>query len=181
MSKKDTQSKAEQPEAEDVVSATNGDESTANALRSRLNELEKLAQDNLDGWQRSRAEFTNFKRRTEAQLTDIRDRAALDTIAKMLPIIDDFERAIDNIPEDLKDHPWVSGTTLIMKKFDKLLEEHNVETVNPVGESFNPHQHEAVGMDNTDEYEAGTVTVTLQKGYVSGERVLRPALVKVAN
>lgn len=181
MSNEDIKSNTEQPEAENIVNGANGDETETSALRNRLNELEKQAQDNLDGWQRSRAEFTNFKRRTEAQLSDIRDRAALDTIAKMLPIIDDFERAIDNIPEDLKDHPWVSGTSLILKKFDKLLEEHNVESVNPVGESFDPHQHEAVGMDDTDEYEAGTVTVTLQKGYVSGERVLRPALVKVAN
>jgi molecular chaperone GrpE len=98
----------------------------------------------------------------------------------MLPIMDDFERALQNIPDELKTHPWVSGTALILKKFDKVLEAHNVTIIDPVGQPFNPHQHEAIGTDSSDAYPSGHVTVTLQKGYLSGERVLRPALVRVA-
>jgi molecular chaperone GrpE len=62
-----------------------------------------------------------------------------------------------------------------------VLEAHNIQELDPVGQPFNPHQHEAVGMEDSDEYASGTVTATLQKGYISGERVVRPALVRVAN
>lgn len=170
----------ESPEAANAEPSDNGDQEL-NALQSQIDNLKRQAQENLEGWQRSRAEFTNLKRRTEREFSEIRERAALDTVTKLLPIIDDFERAVDNVPEDIQEHSWVSGTTMILKKFEKLLEEFRVEAINPVGESFDPHFHEAVGMDDTDEYESGIVTTTLQKGYKSGERVLRPALVRVAN
>lgn len=173
----------ETPETTEAVSdepSVNGDQEK-DALQSQIDDLKRQAQENLEGWQRSRAEFTNLKRRTEREFSEIRERAALDTLTKLLPIIDDFERAIDNIPEEIQENSWVSGTSLILKKFEKLLEEYRVEAINPVGESFDPHFHEAVGMDDTDEYESGIVTTTLQKGYKSGERVLRPALVRVAN
>jgi len=150
-------------------------------LRQELEQARKEARDNLDGWQRARAEFTNYKKRMEKQLSESGDRIASDTLSKVLPIIDDFERALANIPEYLAENPWVSGTSLIMRKFDKLLEEHSVEIIDPVGEEFDPRIHEAIGMDDSDEVESGHVTVTLQKGYKSGERVLRPALVRVAN
>jgi len=150
------------------------------ALRADLETAREEAGRNLEGWQRSRAEFTNYKRRMDREIGQMRDRAAFDTIAQILPIIDDFERALENIPGDLQDHPWVSGTALILRKFEKLLEQHQVEPVDPVGEPFDPHRHEAIGMDDSSEYDSGIVTTTLQKGYISGERVLRPALVRVA-
>jgi molecular chaperone GrpE len=109
------------------------------------------------------------------------ERAAFDTVAKMLPMIDDFGRALENIPDELKDNAWVSGTALILKKFDKLLEDYHIDVVDPVGEPFDPRMHEAIGTDDSSDYESGIVTTTLQKGYVSGEHVLRPALVRVAS
>jgi len=146
-----------------------------------IDALRRESQANLEGWQRSRAEFLNYKKRTDREIKESRERAALDALSKMLPVIDDFERAVQNIPEDLKSNSWVSGTALIQRKFDKLLEEFSVQRIDPTGQPFDPRFHEAIGTDaSTDESPGGHVTVTLQKGYLSGERVLRPALVRVA-
>jgi len=153
----------------------------ANGNGSDINALRREAQANLEGWQRSRAEFLNYKKRTDKEIKESRERAALDTLSKMLPVIDDFERAVQNIPEDLKSNSWVSGTALIQRKFDKMLEEFSVQRIDPTGQPFDPRFHEAIGTDeSTDEIPGGHVTVTLQKGYISGDRVLRPALVRVA-
>jgi molecular chaperone GrpE len=151
------------------------------ALQEQVESLQQEAQNNLDGWQRERAEFTNYKRRTTQELADSRQKGALEAISKFLPVIDDFERAVENVPEDLTENPWVNGTALILKNIEKILDQYNVEAIDPVGEEFDPNQHEAVIMENSDEYESGIVTATLQKGYRSGERVLRPALVRVAS
>ncbi|MDQ7025799.1 MAG: nucleotide exchange factor GrpE [Anaerolineae bacterium] len=151
------------------------------ALQAELDKVKQEAQSNLDGWQRSRAEFTNYKRRTAQELSESRERGALDALGKVLPIMDDFERALDNIPEDLQDHPWVSGTSLILKNMQKVTDEYNISIIDPVGEEFDPNFHEAIGTDDDSEFESGVVSVTLQKGYRSGERVLRPALVRVAS
>lgn len=131
--------------------------------------------------QRTRAEFANYKKRVERELSESKQRGALDAIAKVLPVIDDFERAMQNVPAELQEHSWVSGVGLMLRKFEKLLNEFEVEVIDPVGQVFDPSRHEALGMDESDTVESGHVTVTLQKGYASGDRVLRPALVRVAN
>ncbi|MCS6836018.1 MAG: nucleotide exchange factor GrpE [Anaerolineae bacterium] len=162
--------------------ATAQEVSTASIDAARLEQAEREARANLEGWQRERADFQNYKRRMEQQLREAKELGAHDAIRRMLPIIDDFSRAVDNIPTDLVGNPWVNGTAMILKKFDKLLEELSVQIVDPIGQPFDPRLHEAVGMDEASEaYPSGTVTATLQRGYVSGERVLRQALVRVAS
>lgn len=169
------------PSAEDVVAPVETDvPAEVNRADEIITKLQEEARINLEGWQRARAEFANYKKRMESEIKSASERGAHDALIKMLPIMDDFQRAIDNIPEDLKSHPWVSGTALILKHFDKVLEAYNVTEVNPTGQPFDPHLHEAIGMDDSGEHPSGTVTATMQKGYVSGDRVLRPALVKVA-
>jgi len=144
--------------------------------------LRRQVQANLEGWQRARAEFSNYKKRIEKELQQAVDNGQLNSLTEILPIMDDFSRALDNIPNDLKANPWVMGTSLILKKFDKVLEQYAVQEIDPVGQPFDPHLHSAIGMDeSTSKFPSGTVTATLQKGYRSGERVLRPALVRVAN
>lgn len=164
-----------------VKQAAETSEVDTDALQQQIETLKQDVETNLQGWQRSRAEFTNYKRRTTKELSEARERGALDALSQVLPMIDDFQRALANIPDDLEDHPWVSGTSLILKKFDKVLENYNIEEVDPVGEEFDPKYHEAVMREDSDDYESGVVTATLQKGYKSGERVLRPALVRVAS
>jgi molecular chaperone GrpE len=150
-------------------------------LLEQLTAAQQEANTNLEGWQRARAEFANYKKRVERELHESYDRATIDTLIKLLPVIDDFERAMDNVPEQLGDHPWVEGVTLIQRKFQKMLDELEVIPLDPVGEVFDPNFHEAVGVDADTDVESGHVSQTLQKGYACGDRVLRPALVRVAS
>ncbi|HEX2623184.1 MAG TPA: nucleotide exchange factor GrpE [Phototrophicaceae bacterium] len=146
-----------------------------------ISEVQSKLEEYLAGWQRTRAEFANYKKRTEREMSESRQKGVLEALEKVLPIIDDFERAMGNVPAEFKDHPWMNGVSLMLKKFEKLLGEHEVTVLDPVGQPFDPSRHEAIGMDDSDTTESGHVTVTLQKGYVSGDKVLRPALVRVAN
>jgi molecular chaperone GrpE len=153
-------------------------------ISSDENELEKLraeVQTNLDGWQRSRAEFANYKRRTQQEIAESKQRGALEALGKILPVLDDFDRALSNVPAEFQGHAWVNGANLILKNMQKVLDEYAIEVIDPVGQEFNPNLHEAIGTEDSSDYASGIVTVTLQKGYKSGDKVLRPALVKVAS
>jgi molecular chaperone GrpE len=171
--------------ADEQAQVTDEQAETSETIMDVLNnELEKLrteSQTNLEGWQRSRAEFTNYKRRTQQQISDSKQHGALEALGKILPILDDFERALSNIPDELKEHSWTSGTVLILKNIQKILDEYNIEVLDPVGKEFDPIMHEAIGMEDSSEYASGIVTSTLQKGYKSGDKVLRPAMVRVAS
>ena len=151
------------------------------AEKDPLEILKAEADKNLDGWQRTLAEFQNYKRRVTREQQELRKRVALGTLGDLLPIIDDFERALANIPGDLEGNAWVDGVALIETKFHKLLEEYDVEVLDPVGEEFDPNHHQAIGTAENDQYQSGQVIETLQKGYLSGKTLLRPALVTVAS
>lgn len=146
-----------------------------------IKNLRAEAAQHKDALQRTMADFQNYKRRTEREKSLLSHKSALDTITKMLPIIDDFERAMANVPEDLEGNPWMNGVTLIQGKFKKLLEEHAVEVLDPQGEAFDPNIHQAISMDDSEDVPSGHVIETLQKGYQSGDILLRPAMVRVAN
>lgn len=133
-----------------------------------------------EGWLRERADFNNYKKRVETQMKDMRDSASVEALLTLLPIIDDFERAMANVPAELQTNPWMSGVGGIHRKFQKALEDKGVTVLDPVGEVFDPNRHEAVVTEESSEVESGHVIATLQKGYARGERVLRPALVKIA-
>ncbi|MDX2075390.1 MAG: nucleotide exchange factor GrpE [bacterium] len=139
------------------------------------------AEKNLDGWQRERADFQNYKRRVEREQKDFQRKAELDSVKLIFPIIDDFERAVTNIPEDLQNHGWVTGTSLILGKFKRLFEAYDISPIAPVNEPFDPYLHQAISKEDSDTVESGYVIETLQKGYKSGDIILRPALVRVAN
>lgn len=143
--------------------------------------LEKKAKEYMDGWMRERADFSNYKKRVETQLRDSAQNAAVEALVTLIPVIDDFERAMANVPPELSGNPWLNGVSMIQRKFQKMLDDQGVTVLDPVGDVFDPNRHEAVGMEDSDEVESGHIAVTLQKGYLHGERVLRPALVKVAN
>lgn len=134
-----------------------------------------------EAWQRERADFMNYKRRAEREQSEARGRGAQDAVMKMLPVMDDFERVMQVVPAELSGNPWFEGIELLFSKLDKVLADVQVEKIDPTGQPFDPNMHEAVGVDEpTDEVPSGHVTVTLRKGYVSGSRILRPAVVRVA-
>ena len=172
--------------SEDKVHTSNdntqptAEQAQATETYTDLEALALEAKRNKEGWQRTLAEFNNYKKRVEREKIESFDSASVDIIKQLLPIIDDFQRALDNIPDGLKDHPWVTGTASIGKKFDKILEAHQVERVNPIGQPFDPEKHQALGTDPNATVESGFISQTLQAGYIKGDKVIRPALVRVA-
>ena len=166
--------------AKDAIQDENSDEVTeamnipeGTNLMQAIIDAQKEAQANKDGWQRTLAEFTNYKKRVERERIELFQRASLDTLKDLLPVIDDFDRAFENIPEELSDNPWIGGVSMIQRKFATVLEKYEIEPIDPVGEVFDPNLHEAIGTDDSDEVESGHVSVTLQKGYKAGNQVLR--------
>ena len=138
------------------------------------------AEENLRNWQRAAADFSNYKRRTEE------DRRAADQFAnailltRLLAVLDDFDRALDNVPEDAHES-WVEGVQLVERKLRGLLEAEGVTPIEAIGQPFDPNLHEAVVHQDTTEAPDNTVIGEVQRGYLLHGRVLRPSLVQVAN
>ena len=168
-----TNTTAPADEQENTNSAPEGD------LQGQLTALQQQAGEYLEGWQRARAEFANYKKRVERELQENREMSMGIALKGILPVIDDFDRALTNVPDEIKDNSWVSGVSMVQRKLYKFLEDSGVTSFDPVGEMFDPNRHEAIGTDDNSDVPSGHVSVTMQKGYLIGERVLRPALVKV--
>jgi molecular chaperone GrpE len=154
-------------------------ESTA-AFAEQLAEAEAKAAEYLDGWQRARAEFANARKRLERERIESRRKATIDVAARLLPVLDDFQRAIENAPAAVADDSWFEGIALVHRKLVGILEEIGIEPIKALGEPFDPNVHEAVLQEESDAFESGTVCKELQTGYRMGERVIRPAMVVVA-
>lgn len=135
---------------------------------------------NLDGWQRALADLSNARKRFERQTQLSYTNATVEVVSKLLPVMDDFDRALQNVPEEIAENSWFEGLGGVMRKMDRILEGINAERIPSVGEPFDPNVHEALSTEASDEYESGMVTRELQGGYRIGERVIRPALVYVA-
>jgi molecular chaperone GrpE len=162
--------------------APNGADANAEATTAaQLAEARAEAAKNLDGWQRAAAEFVNYRKRVEKERTETYANAMVDAYKRILPIMDDFDRAIAFVPENRQGDTAIDGFKQIHRKLLNQLESIGVKQINPLGEAFNPAYHEAIGQDDNADKPAGTVTTVLQKGYVYGDKVLRAALVRVAN
>ncbi|GAB4444792.1 MAG: hypothetical protein Kow00120_14630 [Anaerolineae bacterium] len=150
------------------------------ALEAQLAEAEAKAAEYLDGWQRERAELANYRKRVERERAEMYLNAKLEIAGRLLPVLDDFERAADNIPEDARETEWANGIMLIYRKLQSILEAEGIVEIEALGQPFDPALHEAISQDEDDAYEADHVIDVLQKGYRHGDRVLRPAMVRVA-
>ena len=133
-----------------------------------------------DQYLRSRAEFANAKKRMDKERLDTYTLALVDVMKKVLPALDDFDRAVANAPAPVLGDSWFEGLELVQRKMFAVLEGLNIEKMKVVGELFDPMLHDGVMQEESDEYESGTVTKELQTGYRRGDRVIRPALVAVA-
>ena len=114
----------------------------------------------------------------------IRDRAYAnanaDLVAKLVPLLDDFERALATAPAGIQADPWLAGVGLVYRKMLSVLEEMNVEPIAAVGAPFDPNMHEALGQEPSNDYDSGLVAREMRRGYRIGDRVIRPSLVMVA-
>jgi len=150
------------------------------ALQMSLDEMETKAEEYLDGWQRARAEFANYKKRVLRDHTEIHQSARGVVIKLYLDIADDLERALQEKPGDGDGEAWADGIEIIFQKLRTRLESEGIKPMNPLGEEFDPNIHEALMKEESDEYESGQIIEVMQEGYWIGDKVLRPALVRVA-
>jgi molecular chaperone GrpE len=144
-------------------------------------QLKAQAAENLDGWQRARAEFANYKRRVDAERTELAASAGAEALKRVLPAVDDFERAMQTLPEDLKDNSWVNGVAMVQRKLNAALEQSGITplVITP-GDTFDPNVHEAITHEDSDQFSSEQIIGEVQRGYKLGDRVLRPAMVRVA-
>ena len=128
--------------------------------------------------QRERADSANLRRRHDEQIAGLRTTLKAHVVKDLLPVIDNFERALKHVPADLEGNDYIKGVQGVVKQFEKTLADLGVERIATVGEQFNPHLHEAISMEEGDgEHEM--VTEELQSGYKIGDEVIRHAMVRV--
>lgn len=154
---------------------------TVDDLTRRVDELQAQADEWLDKYRRSVAEFSNYRKRQERERQQQSWRLHAEVFSKLLEPLDDFERALKAVPEEHVDSGWIRGVQLIVEKLRALLAEHNVQPMDAVGQPFDPNYHDALMQEPSDEYPEGTVVEEVTKGYLMDGQVLRPAVVKVSS
>lgn len=152
-------------------------ESTGSRKDPKDAQIEEL-QDKL---KRQIAEFDNFRKRTDKEKSAMYEIGARDMIEKILPVLDNFERGLAAVPEDLKDSSFAEGVAMIYKQFVKTLEDAGVEAIEAVGQPFDPNLHNAVMHIDDDAYGENEISQELQKGYRYRGTVVRHSMVQVAN
>lgn len=130
--------------------------------------------------QRTRADFENYRKRVEAEKQSAHQMGQAKSVMKLLPVIDTIERAIANVPEELKDNPWAKGVAGLNKQLDKQIKEIGLEKIDAKpGTPFNPELHQAVQFDETAEGDKEVIAEELRAGYILNGAVARDAMVKV--
>lgn len=164
--------------------ATAAGEANGEVANGEETQAPDLAAQYLDALQRERASFINYRRRAEQERTETIQYAAASLLKKLLPVVDDFDRALAAIPEEERtNNKWVEGVDLIARKLHNLLEQEGVQPIEAQGQPFDPNLHEAVAFEDRAEEGEGdedTVSEVFSKGYKLHDRVLRPAMVKVS-
>src|SRR5437868_6101679 len=155
------------------------------ATRSELKRVEAENAELKDRLARRQADFENYRKRVERERSETYNRVVADVAAKLLPVMDNLRRALETeasveASESDEFRHFLSGVDLISKQLNGVLEELGVKSIAAVGEQFNPHLHEAVVTEASDEYEPDTVMQEIRAGYRLGDKLIRPALVKVA-
>jgi molecular chaperone GrpE len=149
-------------------------------LQVELEDTRQKCTESFEGWQRERADFSNYKRRIERDQAQMSYNVTGEVVKKYLVILDDLERALKTRPAKGEGAAWSEGVELIYRKLQNILDAEGVSRIPAEGELFNPALHEAVTHEDSADYGSGQVIEVLQQGYKIGDRVLRPALVRVA-
>ncbi len=144
--------------------------------RRRLREETEKAQTHLSSWQRAAADYQNLKRRMEQERSEVGRLANASLVINLLPLLDDLERALRTVDTKLAGLTWIDGVWLIYRKFQAVLENAGVKEIEADGLPFDPNVHEAISEAPGEE---GKVVSVVQKGYMLGERVIRPSMVIV--
>jgi molecular chaperone GrpE len=150
------------------------------SLERELEAARAEADEQLRARQRAAADFSNYRRRTDEERAAVTQLANAALITRLLAVLDDFDRALATVPSEVHEG-WVEGVSLVERKLRSLLESEGVSPIEATGEPFDPNLHEAVVHEETTEHPDNTVIGEVQRGYRLHDRVLRPALVRVAN
>ncbi|MFA5310030.1 MAG: nucleotide exchange factor GrpE [Dehalococcoidales bacterium] len=145
-------------------------------LEQALAEAKQKAEEYLTAWQRTQADFINFKRRSEQERQEFSQYANSTLYCNILPVLDDLERALNAVPEEYAQSGWVEGVKLVERKFKTILEGQGVKPICALGMDFDPNLHEALRQEKGKE---GMVISEIQKGYTLHDKLLRPARVIV--
>jgi len=170
--------------AEERIEALDAERGTPSAeveqLRADLESAVQRADEAEAGWQRARADFANLKRRVEEERSELAALASDRLLSRVLELADDFDLAVEHVPDEVRGLPWVEGISAIDRKLRALLDAEGVRPMGAVGGPFDPHTQQAISYEDRADVPDGTVIKVLQRGYTIRERVLRPALVAVA-
>jgi molecular chaperone GrpE len=158
--------------------ASDGPQSDIAALEKALAETKQKAEEYLASWQRSQADFSNYRRRMAQEQQDRLLNANASLFCDILPVLDDLELAISHIPEEHAKNKWVEGVRLVERKFKSILDKQGVKPIFALGMAFDPKLHEAIKQEKGQE---GAVIAEVQKGYTLNDKLIRPSRVIVGS
>ncbi len=149
-------------------------------LKSKLETANKQSKEYFEGWQRERADFLNYKKRVERDQINLHQVVTANIVKKFLAVLDDMELAVKNRPADATDQNWWNGVELINRKLQGILEAEGIKRIPAETEFFDPNRHEAISHEENPDYQSGQVIEVVKQGYILGDRIIRPAMVRVA-
>ncbi len=170
-------------DVEEIVETTEEvvEEVKEETVEDKLEAALAKADENWDKYLRQLAEFENFRKRSNAEKAGMYNNGVRDVVEKLLPVIDNFERAIASVPEDEREGGMFKGVEMIQKQFLEIMSAVGVEEIPAEGEPFDPNVHSAVMHVEQEGCDDNVVVEVFQKGYKLGDKIIRPSMVKVAN
>lgn len=171
------QTEAQDPSTQPSSAAA---EEAAPAAAAGDGDSEARANEYLEQWRRTAADFANFKRRTEQERSEMAKLFNEGLVKALLPVLDNFERALASVPDDIRASGWVEGVVLTEKQLRAALEKEGLNAIEALGQKFDPNLHEAVAHDVSNDHEEDSVIEEFQRGYKLHDRVIRPSMVKVS-
>ncbi|OPA78385.1 nucleotide exchange factor GrpE [Paenibacillus selenitireducens] len=176
----DTTSSHTATEAEVEVEQETVDTTELSETELEIQRLNALAEENNNRYLRTQADFDNFRRRTSKERDELAKYASLKLVEQLVPVLDNFERAILATTDNQEFESFSKGVNMIFRQLSQVLEQEGLQQMNSVGQPFNPEYHQAIMQVESDEHEEGVVVEEVQKGYLLKDKVIRPAMVKVS-
>ncbi|MBR2563530.1 MAG: nucleotide exchange factor GrpE [Paenibacillus sp.] len=172
---------AEQNPVNEAAAAEAQAEEIIDQEQTELTRLKAEAEETQQRLVRAQADFDNFRRRTQREKEDLAKYASMKLITELVPVIDNFERAMATVPEGTETESFAKGIQMILRQLETVLASEGLAAMETVGQPFNPEFHQAIMQVDSEEHEEGIVVEEVQKGYMLKDKVLRPAMVKVSS
>ncbi|ARF67179.1 nucleotide exchange factor GrpE [Paenibacillus larvae subsp. pulvifaciens] len=175
-----TDTQVEEPKNDAAESVSESPDSEENACVKELEELREQVKEHQERYLRVQADFDNFRRRSRLEKEDFAKYASIKLIESLLPVIDNFDRALQS-SKDTKDFDALAkGIEMVYRQLDQVLTQEGLSPIEAVGEPFNPEFHQAIMQVESEDHEEGIIVEEVQKGYMLKDKVIRPSMVKVS-